>query len=250
MALKFTADQVRDRSSAQIGKGKRPNAWWAWSGPSDCMAAQAWILGIRTDPRSVVPHEISIAAFRAHFGWDEVPMDQATAGMLVCENWTGADNGRAVEHIEYIHTIDRAAGTITTDSGNTNAIAGGTDPTKIGFWRKTRPLSAHFLFAIVVPYRGAADTSPYGAKAPTPLLVRNVKLVAGFLNERAKDLGCTETTSVKDGVVGPRYWTLVQTWGRKNGIYGPGYLIDGIVGPRTRNVEAVILKRAQAVGKK
>ena len=42
----------------------------------------------------------------------------------------------------------------------------------------------------------------------------------------------------------------MQTWGRKNGIYGPGYSIDGIVGPRTRNVEAVILKRALAAAKK
>lgn len=41
MSLKFTADQVRDRESAQIGKGRRPNAWWGWAGPSDCMAAQS-----------------------------------------------------------------------------------------------------------------------------------------------------------------------------------------------------------------
>lgn len=250
MTLKFTADQVRDRESAQIGKGKRPNAWWAWSGPSDCMAAQSWILGIRSDPRSSVPHEISIAAFRAHFGWDEVPMSEARAGMLVCSNWSGADGGKAVEHIEYIHTIDHAGGVIVRDSGNTNSQPGGTDPNKIGFWRKTAVLDGHFLFAIVVPTKGAPDSSPYGAKEPTALATKHVKLVAAFLNERANDLGVSPTTSFKDGVTGPKYWTLVQTWGRKNGIYGPRYLIDGIVGPRTRNVEAVILKRAQAAAKK
>ena len=29
MSLKYTADQVRDREASLIGKGRRPNAWWA-----------------------------------------------------------------------------------------------------------------------------------------------------------------------------------------------------------------------------
>ncbi len=252
MSLKFTADQVRDRSSSRIGKGAHPNAWWAWVGGSDCMAGQSSVLGIRTNPRSSEPSEISIAAFRAHYGWDEVPMTEAAAGMLVAEYWPGEGDPRTSSvpnHIEMIHTIDHGAGTITTDSANTGPRPG--QPTPINYYRKTRTITAdNFLFAIVVPYRDAPDTSPYGAKAPTAIPSKNVKLVAAFLNDRAKDLGRRETTSVKDGVVGPRYWTLVQAWGRQNGIYGAGYIIDGIPGPRTRNVEAVILKRAQAATKK
>lgn len=252
MSLKYTADQVRDLSSARIGKGAHPNAWWAWIGGSDCMAGQSSLLGIRTNPRSTEASEISIAAFRAHYGWDEVPIAEAAATMLVAEYWPGPNDpatSKVPNHIEMIHTIDHAAGTITTDSANTGPRPGQATP--INYYRKTRELtSANFLFAIVVPYKGAADTSPYGAKAPTAAPKSDVKLVAAFLNERAKDLSLPETTSVKDGVTGPRYWTLVQTWGRKNGIYGPGYLIDGIVGPRTRNVEAVILLRAKAATKK
>jgi hypothetical protein len=254
MSLKYTADQVRDREAALIGKGRRPNAWWAWAGPSDCMAAQAYALGIRTNRASSTPYEISIAAFRAHFGWDEVPMSQAKAGMLVCSNWTGAGGGKNVEHIEYIHSIDHAGGTITRDSGNTNAQPGGTDPKKIGFWRKTAALDGHFLFAIVVPTKGAPDTSPYGAKTPTGLAKKDAKLVAAFLNgwAREKHPNLPTTNTAKDGITtdAPKYWTLVQTYGRDTGIYGPRYVVDGDPGPRSRQVEAVILKRAKAAAKR
>lgn len=246
MSLKYTADQVRDRESAMIGKGKHPNAWWAWTAGSDCMAGQAYALGIRTNRASSTAYEISIAAFRSHFGWDEVPLSEARAGDLVAEFWPEAGQAisRVPNHIEYIHGIDYPD-TITTDSANTGPRPG--EDTPRGFYRKTRTLGPNFLFAIRPPYKGAADTSPYGAKAPTGLAKKDVKVVAAFLNDK---IGKPHTNSVQDGITGPNYWTLVQTWGRQANIYGPGYKIDGIVGPRTRQVEAVILKRAKAAAKK
>jgi len=66
---------------------------------------------------------------------------------------------------------------------------------------------------------------------------RRVRIVATFLN--AAGLGST-TTSNKDGIPGAVYWTLVQTWGRANGHYPVGYLIDGVPGSQTFAVEAII----------
>lgn len=263
MTLKYTADQIRDRESSMIGRGQKlvrtkenpnvteGNPWWGWADGSDCMAGQAYALGFRTSPRDATPWQISIAAFRAHFGWDEVPMSQAKAGMLVLEYWPAEGDpvtSTVPNHIEYIHTIDHTAGTITTDSANTGPRPGVSEPR--GFYRKTRTITGNnFLRAVVIPALGAPDTSPYGATAPVPQARKNVKLVAAFLNQRIATGDVKATTSDKDGITGPRYWTLVQTWGRQNGVYGPGYLIDGIVGPRTRQVEAIILKRAKAAGK-
>lgn len=246
MTLKYTADQVRDRVSAMIGRGAHPNAWWAWVGGNDCMAALAYALGFRTSRTSSVPYEISIASFRAHFGWDEVPISEARAGDLIAEYWPaqGEQISQVPNHIEMCHTTDYPH-TMVIDSGNTGPRPGVDTPR--GFYRKTRPITDNLLFAIRPPYKGAADTSPYGTKAPTGLAKKDIKFVAAFLNDH---IGKPHTNSDKDGITGPNYWTLVQTWGRQAGIYGPGYKIDGIVGPRTRQVEAVILKAAKAAGKK
>lgn len=251
MTLKYTADQVRDREAALIGIVGKPNPWWAWGGGSDCMAAQATILGLRSSRADQAPHLISIAAFRSYFGWDEVPMSEARGGDLVAE-WWPERNGEEMpsnplpRHIEMIYSITPTE--IETTSANTGPHPGVADPN--GFYRKTRTLTRNFLFAIRVPYKGAPATSPYGTKHPVGAGSKDVKLVATFLNDKiaGKD-HLTVTTSYKDGVVGPNYWTLVQTWGRENRIYGAGFKIDGIPGPRTRQVEAVIVLRAKAAGK-
>lgn len=253
MALKYTRDQVRDREGAQLGTIGRPNSWWAWSTGSDCMAAQATMLGLRTSKSDSTGYLISIAKFRAHYGWDEVDISEAEAGDLLLEYWPESDHDPTFSdlpnHIEYIYSINHAAGTVVVRSANTGPAPG--KPSPNGFWGKTRPITKNLIRAIRVPYADAADTAPYGAKAPTSLAKTNVKLVAGFVNEWAdrKNLDLHSTTSVKDGIPGPNYWRLVQTWGRQNGVYGSGYLIDGIVGPRTRQVEAIILKRAKAAKK-
>lgn len=255
MTLKYSRAQVQDREFAQIKTVGRPNRWW--HGPvdgSDCMAAQAWILGIRTNPASTTAHEISIAAFRNHFGWNEVHVADAKAGFLLLEEWTSPQHPHLVgvpTHIEWINTIDHAHGTVDICSGNTGPMPGTAEPN--GFWRKTRQLNgSNFLAAIEVPYADVPDTSPYGIKAPVGLSRKDRKAVAAFLNEwnDRSTAGLRHTTTVKDGNPGPNYWTLVQSWGRANNVYGPGYLIDGEVGPRTRQVEAIISKRVHAAAKK
>ncbi|MFF2388947.1 GH25 family lysozyme [Agromyces sp. NPDC058104] len=55
--------------------------------------------------------------------------------------------------------------------------------------------------------------------------------------------GKLQTTAVNDGDPGEVYWTLVQTIGRRMGLYPHGYLIDGDPGPMTRKVETIILAR-------
>lgn len=251
MTLRQTRDEVRTRQTEQVGTVGRPNAWWAWDGGSDCMAAQAYLLGLRVNPADRTPHLISIAAFLDHYGWDRPDISDLQAGDLVVENWTGADGGKMPEHIEYVYAIDRAAGLITTCSANTGPRPGINTPT--GFWKKTRPISTHFLHGVRPPYAGAVDTSPYGAKAPTGVGKKDVKAVAAFLNHwidvQTPD-GTLHTKSTQDGVAGPNYWTLVQSWGRRNGVYGSTFHIDGIPGPRTRQVEAIIVKRIRTAAKK
>ncbi|NHF62226.1 N-acetylmuramoyl-L-alanine amidase [Microcella pacifica] len=69
--------------------------------------------------------------------------------------------------------------------------------------------------------------------------------LATYLNRQS--LGVTSTTGDTsagrgDGIPGPNYYTMVQTWGKRNrpDLYGSGYVIDGIPGPGTFRVEAAI----------
>lgn len=245
MTLKYTRDEARGRVAEKIGTQGHPNAWWPYGpGTNDCLAFQLERLGVRTRSQ-VAPQYTSIKAFRAHFGWDEIPITELIAGDLVLEMWP--DLGKPVDRDSpnHVEMFDAVSGdSITTTSGNTGPRPGVRNP--LGVWKKTRPQSGNFIVGVRPPYRGDADTSPYGSKSPHGLSKREVRIVAGFLNAR---MGGDDTGAVKDGTPGPIYWRLVQEWGRKNGIYGPGFKIDGIVGPRTRQVEAVVLKRAVLTAK-
>lgn len=231
-AIKYTLDQARTRHAGYLETKGLPTAWWPLPGGNDCLAYQLYILGLRSRT-DLAPHYISISAFRSWAKWTEAPIVSGKAGDLVLENWTGeTDDGELVpEHIEYIYSIDHHAKTVTTISANTGPNPG--VPSPRGVWKKTRPLDAHFLRVI---------RPPYSEPAVSKSRLGDVKAVATYLN--GLHLGRT-STAAQDGVEGPNYWWMIQTWGRKNGVYGKAYVIDGIPGPHTRAVEAMILKLAK-----
>jgi hypothetical protein len=79
-----------------------------------------------------------------------------------------------------------------------------------------------------------------------------VRKIAKFLN--AQGLADFKTAAESDGIpldpgeIYSRYWHLVQLWGYREGLYEPsqGYKVDGIVGPKTREVEAILWARLNA----
>jgi hypothetical protein len=230
--LKYTLDQVRERQVALIGTTGLPNAWWPLPAGNDCLAFQLTQLGIRRRS-DLVPHFISIAAFRAWSGWDEVARSDIRPGDIALENWSG---GHDPEHAEFVYSIDHARGVVSTISANTGPHPGTPNPR--GVWRKTRPIGEWLLTGIRPPYRNPASTATTHDRA-------KVRLTAGYLN-KVLPPGTPRTAAEDDGIRGPVYWMAVQTWGRLHDQYGPNYQIDGIPGPRSRTVEAVVYAKAKA----
>lgn len=261
MHLNFTLPQVRARELAHAGDHTRrvtgvigrPNPWWP-GGPttSDCVGYQTAVLGLRTGHESLTwledhPHMISIAAFRAHYQFPEVPAHAIQPGDLVISNWTGTTfevNGKdelEPEHMEWDYSINRSEPSIVIVGANTGPIPG--QPTPNGVWRKRRPLDGHILFGIRLPY-----------KPEKPSLSRRheVSVVATYVNEHVP-AGLPRTSAAPGfgpdsdtGYEGHNYWVLVQTWGRIHGYYGSHFIIDGIPGPQSRIVEAAAYKAATA----
>jgi hypothetical protein len=251
MSLKKTADQAHQQQLGYIGIKGAPNPWWGL-GPTtnDCLGFQLFTLGLRTRTDYTSKH-VSISAFRKAYGWHEIDLiedgwDAVRFGDLICEEWPTGGGGFTglPNHVERF--VAKSGDHVTTTSANTGPTPGVASPR--GAWQKTRTITdrRNWVVAIRPPYAGEDDTSPYGTKPPTAQRRKNVKLIAGFLNSRFKQ---PQTQSTKDGIPGRNYWTLVQKWGREQGVYGSTYKIDGIVGPRTRQVEAIILKRAKAAKK-
>ncbi|MBW4033038.1 MAG: hypothetical protein HIU88_10280 [Acidobacteria bacterium] len=246
MQLNHTLTEVRALETAHYGEVRWPQPWWP-PGPSSsyCVGWQTIKLGLRTGTESGAyldthPHLISIAAFRAHYQFPEVPPEQIQPGDLVLSNWTGTTidiGGRSeleAEHMEWAYSRDRAGNSVMIIGANTGPEDGVPEPN--GVWKKTRPLDSHILFGIRLPY--APDKPSRGRK-------HEVQVVAGFVNA-AVPPPLPRTTSVQDGIEGPNYWHLVQTWGRIHGYYGSYYIIDGIPGPQSRIVEAAAYKAATA----
>lgn len=244
MSLKSTLPEVRERELAHVGTVGRPNPWWP-GGPttSDCVGFQTVQLGLRTGHESLAwldehRHMISIAAFRAYYQFPEVPPEAIQPGDLVISNWTGGTvhvEGKDVleaEHMEWAYSRDRTANSVVIIGANTGPKAG--TPTPNGCWRKPRPLDDHILFGIRPPY---AEEKPSSGRK------HEVRVVAAFVNEQVPP-PLPRTTSVKDGIEGPNYWHLVQTWGRIRGYYPASCLIDGIPGKWSRLVEAAAYKAA------
>jgi hypothetical protein len=235
VTLKYTLDQVRDRQVAAIGVKGIPNGWWPLAAGNDCLAFQLERLGVRSKT-DLEPHFISISAFRAWAGWDEVAVADMQPGDLACWNFSG---GTLPEHIEYTYSIDHAGKTVTTISANTGPTPG--VPVPRGVWKKTRPITGALLFGIRPPVLEQAAATSKGRKDV-------VRFIAAYLNDRPELNTLPNTAAEHDGVEGPVYWRLVQTWGRKHGQYGPTFHIDGVPGPRTRQVEAAAFKAAKAAG--
>lgn len=62
-----------------------------------------------------------------------------------------------------------------------------------------------------------------------------VRRIATYLNGQV--LGMS-STAASDGIRGKVYWTMVQTWGSRNGLYPqPAYKIDGEPGGQSRVIE-------------
>lgn len=254
MTLRYTLDQVRDREVGMIGTigptDDRDTPWWGLADPTtnDCLGFQLERLGIR-GKRNYAEHLVRISVFRKWTDWDEVPTHALRPGDLALENWDSAPDA---DHIEWIYSIDHAAGKVTTISANTGPAPGVKQPR--GVWKKTRDIGPWLIGGVRPPYKPAASALSTKRRA-------DIRLVGSYLNEakELRDAGVPQTGAgdIKsgprvvpgDGIDGPLYWWGVQMWGRVHGKYGTEYLIDKIPGPRTRQVEAMILTKAKAVGR-
>lgn len=96
------------------------------------------------------------------------------------------------------------------------------------------------------PSRPASDlgkpyTPPKAAVKPALREIeRNrVRRISRYLNARAKRLRQKTTYASVNGIRGIRYWRLVQAAAKADGMYGRGYIINGIPGPASRRAEVV-----------
>lgn len=232
MTLKYTLDQVRDNQLSYVGTVGVPNAWWPINYGNGCMKFQLFTLGVASRKDMELRH-ISIGAFLDTTTWERIPAGQVRPGDLAFQNWEG---NSAPDHVEM--TYSRVGGVLTTTGANTGPAPGVLDPR--GAWKKARPVGSWLVFGIRPPYRDVAATV-------TPTRRAQVRLIAGYLN---RSLGGRDTEAASDGIPGPLYWTLVQTWGRAHGLYPGKYVIDGVQGPQTRKVESAIYAKAKAAAKK
>lgn len=248
MHLKYTLPQTRTRELAHVGTEGRPNAWWPGGMlTNDCVGYQTERLGLRTGHETLAQlslpanrHLISIAAFRAHYQFHEVPAQQIKPGMLVISNWSGTkiDGHLEAEHMEWAYSVNRAAGSLVIVGANTGKHNG--NPIPNGVWKKTRPLDEHILFGIDLPY---PDPKPSASRRHV------VQVVAAFVNKEVPP-GLPRTTAAgpgpDTGLEGHNYRVLVQTWGRQVGYYPHPFVIDGIFGDQSELVEKAAYKAATA----
>lgn len=251
MHLKYTLPQTRTRELAHVRTVGRPNAWWPGGMlTNDCVGYQTERLGLRTGHETLAQlslpanrHFISIAAFRAHYQFPEVPPEQIKPGMLVISNWTGTKiNGHLeAEHMEWDYSMNWPGRSLVIVGANTGPTPG--HPTPNGVWKKTRPLDGHILFGIELPY---PELKPSRAR------MHEVAVVAAFVNKEVPP-GLPRTTAAPGvgrdadtGLEGHNYRVLVQTWGRQVGYYPHPFEIDGIFGDQSELVEKAAYKAATA----
>jgi hypothetical protein len=235
VTLKYTLDQVRERELAHVGTVGTPNDWWPLDYGNGCLKFQMFCLGVASRHDMELRH-ISIGSFldtRDKSVWQYVPAEDIRPGDLAFQNWVG---DRDPDHVEM--TYSKVGNKLTTTGANTGPAAGVTDPR--GAWKKTREIGSWLAFGVRPPYKPVASTVSTARRA-------QVRLNAAFVN---KALGGADTPAAKDGIPGPLYWTLVQTWGRAHGLYPARYVIDGVPGPQTYKVEAAVHAKAKAAPKK
>lgn len=88
------------------------------------------------------------------------------------------------------------------------------------------------VYTLVTAYNAAVAAASAASSADSGRAY--VRRIAGYLNGRR--LGYT-TAAARNGIRGPIYWRLIQLAGRQDGLYGRGYIVNGIPGPRTRVLE-------------
>jgi hypothetical protein len=254
--LKYTLDQARDRIVALEGKVGLPTPAWPLPYGNDCLGTITERLGLRT-PKQLDAHFISIAAFRDWIAdapeaadWEEIPVSQVRPGDILFENWD-QPRSRIAEHAEWVYSGTYSSGRLRITSANTGPAPGVESPR--GIWRKYRDVGDWLVGAARPPYRATATATPSREKA-------EARLVATWLNRQPelRKAGVPQTgtgdiqhtggeTVPGDGVKGPIYVLNVQTWGHLHGKYPvPPFEIDGIWGPQTHKVDAIITAKAKA----
>lgn len=168
------------------------------------------------------------------------------------------------------HEVDRIAVTVEMDNESTGgdwpithatmeallevALAHEAQSKKKGFAKNRRGVDqSEFFVGLHSQYHSTACPGPYvterwdwivaelnrrkagGGGSPKPPTKPSVPPKPGG--------GKLFTTAVNDGAPGYVYWTLVQQIGRKLGLYPAGYDIDGVPGPKTIQVETILLAR-------
>lgn len=238
--LSRTLEQVRAIELGELGDLGLPNTAWPFEEGEDCLAFQTWALGIR-EPRDRTTALIRISAFRAAVGWPEVGPEQVRAGDLPLWDW---DGDGIPDHIEFAYSVDHPGGEITTLSANTGPKPGTPQPR--GIYRKTREIGPSLFGGIRPPYAKPATTSTELAEVRRAATYLNRVMPEVFhdpLTGKAVRLIRTGAGDGSgngrkgDGKRGPLYRLMVQAWGRQHGIYGRGFLLDGIFGPQSDRVE-------------
>lgn len=225
VSLNRTLEQVRDIELSYVGKVGIPNPWWPLNYGNGCLKFQLFCLGIASRKDMELRH-ISIGSFldtRDKTDWVYVAAGDIRPGDLAFQNW---DGNKDPDHVEM--TYSRVGNTITTTGANTGPAAGVTNPK--GAWKKSRSVGEWLAFGVRPPYKNSAATVTSSRRA-------QVRLIAEYLNTH---LGGPDTEAAKDGIPGPVYWMLVQTWGRAHGLYDGRYVIDGVPGTQTYKVEAKV----------
>lgn len=101
--------------------------------------------------------------------------------------------------------------------------------------------------------QAAAHAATASANAAAPPVQDSgpdkIRRIARYLNDR--DLGLRTAASntghrMDPGASSSNYWRLMQMAGRADGLYGPTYVITGIPGPRSRELEDYYDKVAPA----
>lgn len=108
----------------------------------------------------------------------------------------------------------------------TQLATSGADGGKWPHWEAHRANGVRIPVATLIAEVEAATSAAGG--------LAYVKRIAAYLN--ARKLGY-RTAASGNGIRGPIYWRLIQLAGKRDGLYGKGYIVNGIPGPRSRELE-------------
>lgn len=130
------------------------------------------------------------------------------------------------------HVFPSFKGTKSVKVGDVIAKSGA-DGGKWPHWESANAAGVRQTIAWLVAQYGAALAAANAASSAESGL-NYVRRIARYLNGRV--LG-NDTAAATTGIRGPVYWTIMQRAGKRDGLYGKGYIVNGIPGPRTRELE-------------